>query len=317
MPAIARVVVVSWNGAHLLPDCLDSLEAQTVRDRLEVVVVDNASTDGTADLLATRYPAVWVVTSSENLGFAGGAALGMDDATTDVVLLNNDARFAPDAVERLLGALHAPGAERVGAVTALVVLDEPASPRVRVNSTGGVLTADGAGGDRDWLVPLGEQSCEPEVFGFTGGAAALRREALDEVGGFDPWLFLYYEDTDLSWRMRAAGWTVRYVEGAVAFHRHAASSRADSPVFRSYNTRNSLVVVARHAPTAMVLRAYGRQTLGLVRALVRRDVTAGARARGLRDAVARLPTTLHERRELWRGVRISRRDVIAASRRSP
>lgn len=297
---LARVVVVSWNGAHLLPECLDSLEAQTVRDRLDVVVVDNASTDGTAALVAARYPGVGVLRSERNLGFAGGAALGMANAPSDVVLLNNDATFAPDAVERLLAALHEPGAEHVGATTALVLLrgDDGAGPTL-VNSTGNVLSRDGAGGDRDWLAPIGTQSRDPEVFGFNGGACALRRESLDEVGGFDPWLFLYYEDTDLSWRMRARGWTVRYVESAVAVHRHAASSRAESPLFRYYNTRNSLVVLGRHAPPALVLRSVARQVLGLVHALVSREPrdTTAARARGLRDALRRTPTTLRERRQ--------------------
>ncbi len=294
----ARVVVVSWNGAHLLPECLDSIEAQTVRNRCEVVVVDNASTDGTDVLVAARYPDVRVIRSEVNLGFAGGAALGMQDATGDVVLLNNDATFAPDAIEALLGALHAPGAERVGAVTALVLLRGEGDTPSLVNSTGNVISRDGAGGDRDWLAPIGTQSHDPEVFGFNGGACALRREALDEVGGFDPWLFLYYEDTDLSWRMRAHGWTARYVESAVAIHRHAASSRADSPLFRYYNTRNSLVVLGRHAPGGLVVRSVARQVLGLLRALMTaapRDTTA-ARARGLRDALLRAPRTVRERR---------------------
>jgi GT2 family glycosyltransferase len=311
----ARVVVVSWNGAHLLPECLDSLEAQTVRDRLEVVVVDNASTDGTAELLATRYPAVHVVTARKNLGFSGGAALGMDGAAGDVVLLNNDARFEPDAVEWLLDALHAPGAERVGAVTALVLLaPEDGSAPTLVNSTGNVVTRDGAGTDRDLRVPLGEQSGDPDVFGFNGGASALRRQALDEVGGFDPWLFLYYEDTDLSWRMRAAGWTVRYVPEAVAVHRHAASSGTDSPLFRYYNTRNSLVVLTRHAPLRVVLASALRQGAGAARSAASvgpRHPLTRARMRGLRDWIRAVPVSLRKRRQVWRTASVPRSAVAA------
>ncbi|NUU16803.1 glycosyltransferase family 2 protein [Cellulomonas humilata] len=310
-PAVAaRVVVVTWNGAHLLPACLDSLEAQTVRDSLDVVVVDNASQDGTAELLADRYPGVRVVRAPRNLGFAGGAALGMRGCTTEhVVLLNNDATFAPDAVEVLLAAFDGPGNERVGAATARILLtgDEP----VLVNSTGNVLTAQGAGTDRDYRRPLGTESTDPDVFGFCGGAAALRREMLDDVGGFDPTLFLYYEDTDLSWRMRAAGWSVRYVPEAQAVHEHAASSGTDSPVFRYYNTRNSLLVLTRHAPAALVIRSFGRQSAGLVRAAVRRGPagTTGARARGLAHYVGRLPRTLGERRRLWRDASVPRSTV--------
>lgn len=315
-PRTARVVVVSWNGAALLSECLDSLEKQTLRPHLEVVVVDNASTDGTDALLATHYPWVRVIRSDRNLGFAGGAALGMADADGDVVLLNNDATFAADAVEQLLAALRPPTAERVGATTALVLLRGDGGTPALVNSTGNVVARNGAGGDRDWLAPVGSQSHDPEVFGFNGGACALRREALDEVGGFDPWLFLYYEDTELSWRLRAHGWTVRYVESAVAIHRHAASSGADSPLFRYYNTRNSLVVITRHAPVRTILRSATRQTMGCLRSGMAagwRDPTTRARARALRAWVGRLRRTLHERRSLWADAVVSRRTVADAA----
>lgn len=301
-----RVVVVTWNGAHLLPDCLDSLEAQTVRDDLELVVVDNASSDGTAELLADRYPGVRVVTASRNLGFAGGAALGMRDAPGHVVLLNNDATFEPDAVERLLTAFDGPQGERVGAATAKVLLT--GTDPVLVNSTGNVVTPSGAGADRDWHAVLGTETGGPDVFGFHGGAALLRDAMLRDVGGFDAGLFLYYEDTDLSWRLRAAGWQVRYVPEAVAWHQHAASSGTDSPVFRYHNTRNSLVVLTRHAPARVAVGSLLRQTAGTGKALLRDGLapTTRARARGLRDHVLRLPRTLRERRDLWRGARVPR-----------
>lgn len=303
--ATVRAVVVSWNGAHLLPACLDSLAAQTVP--VEVVVVDNASVDGTAELLEAR--GVHSVRAERNLGFAGGAALGMRGATGHVVLLNNDATFAPDAVEQLLRALDDP---RVGAATAKILL--AGTDPVLVNSTGNIVTADGRGTDRDYRRPLGTESTDPDVFGFCGGAALLRRDMLDEVGGFDPSLFLYYEDTDLSWRLRAAGWTVRYVPGAVAEHQHAASSGTDSPVFRYYNTRNSLIVLARHAPARTALTSGARQVLGLLRAGLRdgwRTPTTGARARALRDVVGRLPRELAVRRRTWSHAAVPRRDVAA------
>ncbi|WP_426592761.1 glycosyltransferase family 2 protein [Cellulomonas sp. McL0617] len=297
-----RAVVVSWNGAHLLPACLDSLAAQTLP--VEVVVVDNASTDGTADLLVARD--VRVVRAGRNLGFAGGAALGMRGATGHVVLLNNDATFAPDAVERLVHAFDEPS---VGAATAKILL--AGTDPVLVNSTGNIVTADGRGTDRDFRRLLGTESADPDVFGFCGGAALLRREMLDAVGGFDPSLFLYYEDTDLSWRMRAAGWSVRYVPAAVAEHQHAASSGTDSPVFRYYNTRNSLVVLTRHAPKSVAARSLARQGLGLLRAALSAPTapTTRARARGIGAHVLRLPRTLAERRRVWDGSAVSRADV--------
>ena len=202
-----RAVVVSWNGAHLLPSCLDSLLAQTIAADLEVVVVDNASEDGTAAMLAERYPGVVVVRSESNLGFAGGADLGVAGfAGAFIALLNNDATFAVDAIERMISVMEQPGNERVGAVTAKILLAgayrlerglteataptgsfrrddgwlvpaDPGSPgAIRVvNSTGNVVTRRGTGTDRDWLRTEGEESRDADVFGFCGGAALLRR----------------------------------------------------------------------------------------------------------------------------------------------
>jgi len=304
-PTTVRAVVVSWNGAHLLPACLDSLASQTVP--VDVVVVDNASVDATPELLAAR--GVTTVRAARNLGFAGGAELGMRGATGHVVLLNNDATFAPDAVAELLRAFDDP---RVGAATAKILL--AGTDPVLVNSTGNVVTSDGRGTDRDFRRPLGTESADPDVFGFCGGAALLRREMLDDVGGFDPSLFLYYEDTDLSWRLRAAGWTVRYVPTAVAEHQHAASSGTGSPLFRYHNTRNSLVVLVRHAPVRTVLTSAARQVLGLVRAAVHdgwRSPTTTARARALRDVALRLPRELARRRRTWAHAQVPRRVVAS------
>jgi N-acetylglucosaminyl-diphospho-decaprenol L-rhamnosyltransferase len=336
-------VVVSWNGAHLLPSCLDSLLAQTVAGDIEIVVVDNASEDDTLDVLAECYPQVIVVASKSNLGFAGGADLGVAGfAGAFVVLLNNDATFALDAIEQMVSALQRPGNERLAAVTAKILLagwyrletglnkataplgsflrDDgwlvPADPGFPgsiqvVNSTGNIVSRGGTGADRDWLRTEGEESRDAHVFGFCGGAALLRTAALDEVGGFDRELFLYYEDTDLSWRLRAGGWTIEYCELAIAHHLHAATSDSASPLFRYYNTRNSLVVFARHAPVAVITSSFLRQVVGWAMAELRRSEPRSvtrARARGIKAFIGRLPRTLRERQN-WRDAAESRAKV--------
>jgi N-acetylglucosaminyl-diphospho-decaprenol L-rhamnosyltransferase len=341
--ARVRAVVVSWNGAHLLPNCLDSLLAQTVAADLEVVVVDNASEDGTTTMLSERYPGANVVRSESNLGFAGGADLGLANfAGPFIALLNNDATFDRDAIEQMISVMEQAGNERVGAVTAKILLagtykldrgfteatvptgsfkrddgwlvpvepDSPGSIHV-VNSTGNVVTRRGIGTDRDWLRTEGLISPDAEVFGFCGGAALLRTAALDEVGGFDGELFLYYEDTDLSWRLRAGGWSIQYSELAIAHHLHAATSDSASPLFRYYNTRNSLEVFAKHAPMTLVAGSFARQLVGSVLAALRhseqRSVTQ-ARFRGLRAFIRRLPRALRER-ERWKTAAVSRAKV--------
>ena len=129
-------VVVSWNGADLLPPCLDALRTQTLsHDDLNIVVVDNGSTDATAELLAREYPEVTCVRSPANLGFAGGVRLGMAGfAGPYVAVVNNDLTLGADALSRLRAVLESPSAERVAAATARILLAgtyRPARPAER------------------------------------------------------------------------------------------------------------------------------------------------------------------------------------------
>jgi GT2 family glycosyltransferase len=295
--------VVTWQGAHLLPACLASLEAQTIDH--DVVVVDNASTDGTAELLAARFPDVRVVTMTSNTGFSGGVHAGLAAANTPLVaLLNNDAVAEPEWLASLVGHLDAH--PEAAAVTSRMLLagTDPA----RLNNTGVVLLPDGYGADRG----LGEKPdaypSPEEVFGFSGGAALLRREALLQVGAFPERFFLYYEDTDASWRLRLAGWTVRYEPGAVVHHEHAATSDRTSESFAFYNERNRLLMLARCAPGPFAAACWARfllTTASLVVTRLRgREVPAvaqfrlGLRVRAFSSAVRLLPWALRTR--VWR-----------------
>lgn len=125
-----------------------------------------------------------------------------------------------------------------------------------INNVGSNLYRGGFGGDRGFLErDLGQYESAAEVFAWCGGAVLLRRQYLDEVGLFDERLFLYYEDTDLSWRGRLQGWRYLYEPTSVVRHRHAASSGVGSPVFRFYTERNRLLVLAKNAPPRLALRA--------------------------------------------------------------
>lgn len=194
-----------------------------------------------------------------------------------------------------------------------------------VNSTGNEVTRSGNGRDRDWLVPAdgdaGGSAARPagEVFGFCGGAAALRAEALDAVGLFDESLFMYYEDTELSWRLRRAGWRVRYAPDAVVRHAHAASSGTGSALFRSTNERNRLLVALRAAPAGVAARALARTIAGTARAVLgalrRPDAAHRAEARrrlgSLGAALRSAPANLRLRRRLDREALVPRRAVAA------
>jgi GT2 family glycosyltransferase len=307
---VATVVVVSWNGRHLLPRCLEALAVQTLpRDRFEVWVVDNGSTDGTPQWLAAEHPDVRCIRSERNLGFAGGNDLALREVTTPhTVLLNNDARPEPGFLTALVDELERPGNERVGAVTAKVLLDGPEN---LLNSTGSEVRVDGNGQDRDWLVPDGSADPPRDVFGFCGAASAVRTEAGRAAGWFDESFFLYYEDTDLSWRMRAAGWTVVYCPEAVVRHEHSATAREGSPMFRFHNERNRLLMVTKNAPWPLVARVLATRLPSYTAHFAREhDVRLlGARLRALGSYLRLLPGALRARRTTWRHAAVSMGEV--------
>lgn len=306
MDVDVTVVVVTWQARELLAECLASLAAQTVP--ADVVVVDNASNDGTADWLAEHASHVRLVPAGCNRGFAGGASLGLAVATTPwVAILNNDAVAKADWLERLLAAATASASGRPAAVTSHVLLADGLS----VNSTGNCVTRGGRGFDRDWRQPAtAVRRPAGEVFGFCGAAALLERAAVEAAGGFDDYLFLYYEDTDLSWRLRLAGWDIRYEPAAVVHHAHSATVDQTSDRFAFFNERNRLLMLTRCAPASRARRAVFRfvlttASLGLKRAL-RRPVpdvpvfSTGLRLRVLRSYARALPWALRTRRTIRR-----------------
>ena len=315
----ARVVIVNWRQAELTIRAARSIREQ-LGDGDGLVVVDNASGDGSAERL--RREGLTVVESSENRGFGAGVNLGARGMVEDVlVLLNNDAVAEPGFLEALLAPLSVPpSATAPAAATARILLAgrwKPASPgqqdalvsprtgrwtrvgdeaaargegEVLVNSTGNLVDASGNGYDRDWLVPAEREHSPSKVFGLCGGACAIRREAWQALGGFREDLFMYYEDTDLSWRLRERGWGVLYVREAVARHEHASSSGTGSPLFIRVNVRNRIVTAAAHSPAPVVMRALA---CTLVRSL--RGPQRGPVMTGLAQAVARLPRELRRR----------------------
>ncbi len=227
------MIVVTYRGRDLLPDCLAGLRAQTVPHRL--LVIDNASTDGSAEVLAelASGPDDRVVRLAANAGFAGGVAAALPPVGTRFcALLNDDAVADPDWLERLLAA--ADGDDAAAAWTSLMVRAE--HPEV-VNNLGagldrhwygidldaGAAVADVRDDGRAAIGPGGRPE-RRDVFGFSGGAALLRMGAVRAVGGFPAEFFLYYEDLDTSWRLRLAGWQIRAVPAARVVHRHAATS---------------------------------------------------------------------------------------------
>ena len=237
MPDVrATVVIPTLNARELLSEALDALEAQTVEH--DVVVVDNASTDGTAELVAERWPSVRVLRLPENLGFGRAVNRGVELVDTDVVVLvNNDVICEPDFLERLLEPLGD------AAMSAGILLqhDRPGL----VDSAGIELDGTLRSWDSFWNRPL-EEVGGAEPAGPCGGAAAYRTDAFREVGGFDEAFFAYWEDVDLALRLQLAGHRCVRATRARALHKHGQTLGAASPTQRRLEAFGRAFVLARY-----------------------------------------------------------------------
>jgi GT2 family glycosyltransferase len=317
------VVVVTWNGRHLLPACLASLEAQTYPD-LELVVVDNGSTDGSAEWLETTWGArIRLLRSSTNLGFAGGNNLGIRAGTgAYVALLNNDATADPGWVEALVAAAEAdPG---VGMCASRIYLQDGGGV---LDSAGGLLLSrDGIGRGRGRLEPdRPEFARGADVLLPSACAALYRRAMLDEVGVFDADFFLYCEDSDLGLRGRLAGWRCRYVPEAVVVHRYSGTAAAYSPLKAFHVERNRIWVVLKCFPLSLVFASLGYSLARYLAQAAGALTGRGASSRLARDvpawsmvalvvrawaaALRRLPDMWRRRRAIQARRRVSAREV--------
>ncbi|HYH54455.1 MAG TPA: glycosyltransferase family 2 protein [Solirubrobacterales bacterium] len=294
------VVIPSWNSAQLLPQCLDSIAAQTVE--VELLVIDNGSTDGSLALLEER--GIEHVALPRNTGFAAAVNLGVARVRADAVLvLNADAVLEPGCIEALLGQLRAdPG---LGGVQPRILqleegreMDEASA---RVYSAGMALTRDGRAlelGAGEAQSPFSESA--REIFGVCGAACLLRRELFDGLGGYDERYFAFYEDVDLNVRARIAGWRFAYVPEAVAWHLGNASWQAGFSRPGAENAR----LVARNRVATQV-KFMPARALPLIFAVEIGALARAARQRRLRATLAGklaalrwVPALLRERRLL-------------------
>ncbi len=243
-------IIVNFNGHEMVVEAARSVARAYagMPGAHELIVVDNASSDGSADRVMREVPSAVLVRNAENKGFAGGVNAGLAVAAGDwIFLLNNDAYVDTRCVAALLERIPATDRQRLGALAPQVrFAAEPAT----INSAGLAVDRLGIAFDRK----VGRQGDGPgapdeQVFGVSGGAALLRREMLADTGGFDGSYFMFYEDADLAWRARSRGWTTLYVPDAVAFHHHSSSVGHGSPRKDFLVGRNRVRTLAKNATT--------------------------------------------------------------------
>lgn len=240
-PRVA-IVILNWRAWETTARCIESLAAEPGAD-VDVIIVDNASRDGSVAALKHRFPALTILESEANLGFAGGCNLGIRLATergADFVwLLNNDVEVRSGAMAALLAKAAAD--PRVGAVGS-VQYDTLNHQLVRVWGGGTVNFFNG--------IPI---SCSrpgeiPRLQYLSAASVLLRVEALKETGLLDDKFFLYWEDTDLSFRLRAKGWRLAVAENSLIHHRGFGSMDPASAAYDYHFTWSSIRFLRKHAP---------------------------------------------------------------------
>jgi GT2 family glycosyltransferase len=240
------VIIVNYNGLHFLDACLSSLSRQTFRD-FEIILVDNASDDGSVEYIQSRYPVVRIVINKENHGFAGGINDGIRVARGDSILtLNNDTIADPQFLENIVKGMEH---DEVGMCAAKMMLADG-----RINSAGICISRSGAAWDRGMFEEdTGKFDTPEEVFGPCAGAALYRKTMLDGIGLFDEDFFLFMEDVDLAFRARMAGWKCMYAPLARIIHIHGGTAGYKSDISIYYGNRNLLWYVLKNFPIKMIV----------------------------------------------------------------
>ena len=323
---LISVVILNWNGIKVLEQCLSSLKGQTYVP-LEIIVVDNASTDGSVDVVREEFPNVRLIVNERNLGFGGGNNIGIRAATGRyIMMLNNDTRLDPRCIEELKRAIEK--VDRFGACASKILLEYEDD---LIDAAGIVVCPDGLSIGRGRLEKGDRYNEETEVFFASDCACLYRREMLEDIGFYDEDFFAYADETDMGWRAHLAGWRCIYNPKAVVYHFHSASSGTYSSFKAFLVERNRIWVAVKSFPLSLLLfgqwytfwryllQAYGAFTgkgaagrftsdfskMELVRVLVKVYLSLWEQ----------FPLMLKKRREIQGKKRISNREVYQLIKR--
>lgn len=239
------VILLNWHGWRDTIACLDSL-ASLDYTNYHVLVVDNGSTDDSVTRIRAAHPEAPVIETGRNLGFSGGCNVGvrraLEEGTDYIWLLNNDTTVDPQALSAMVAVAEAD--PRVGAIgSVLYYLDNPKD----IQAWGGGRVCFWSGRTHHHLAPVSSA----RLHYLTATSVLLRRRALEEVGLLDEnTFFMYWEDTDFSFRLRKAGWHLAVADQSIVLHREHAATGKGSPLLDYYFNESAARFFRRYAPIA-------------------------------------------------------------------
>jgi GT2 family glycosyltransferase len=291
------IIIPNYNGARYLPPCFDSLNKQTYPN-LEVIMVDDGSSDQSVALTQKNYPWVNVVRHDQNQGFVQAMNDGFRRASGEIIIsLNNDTEVDSGWVEALVNAFAAHPEAGIAA-SKIRLFDR----REALHSAGDTFGTDGIPINRGvWQVDNGQFDGDTFIFGGCGGAIAYRREMLDQIGLYDEALFMYCEDVDLNWRAQLAGYRCVFVPQALVYHHLSATGGGMLASY--YSGRNTILVLVKNLPGPLwrkyfpkIIRAQLKISYQALRAW--RGEAARARLRGQLAGLLAAPGWLKKRSQV-------------------
>jgi GT2 family glycosyltransferase len=254
------VVIPNYNGQRYLAECLDSLHCLDFpSDTYEIVIVDNASSDGSSEFISSNYPDVTLIQADRNLGFAGGCNLGIRHSRGEyIVFLNNDTKVDAAWLRELAATADSdPDIAIVG--SKLLFMHNPEE----IQNAGSYITTRGGAGDIGFHQPdIGQYDTTRETAAVCGASMLVKRKLIEEIGGFDEDFFVYGEEIDFCYRVRLRGKKIVFNPESVVYHVHAGTLGEWSPFFTFHAFRNRLLIHLKNSPVhflCSVLYLYGRQ----------------------------------------------------------
>lgn len=246
------VVIPNYNGIEYIGACLEAMRGQTRKPDL-TIVVDNGSSDGSAELVAERYPEVRLVRFPENTGFCGavneGIRLSGEAGMDYVILLNNDTEAEPAFTGELVRAMEK-NRRIFSAQAKMLKMSDPGL----IDDAGDLYCSLGWAFARGKGKPETDYNRPERIFSCCAGAAIYRMSVLTEIGAFDENHFAYLEDTDIGWRARLRGYVNYYVPAARVLHVGSAASGSVYNLFKVKNTsRNSIYLISKNMPPLQIL----------------------------------------------------------------
>jgi GT2 family glycosyltransferase len=297
----ASVILVGYNSAEWLPRALPALVHQDYPATFEVIFVDNGSSDDSVEFVRNAFPSVRIIESERNGGYAGGNNFGARHALGDVLaFVNPDTCVTPNWLQELVRPLASN--QSIGMTTSKIVrMDSPETINTCGNdiSLSGITTCHAAG------LPAASITVDEDVSAVSGAACAIRRDLFLRLGGFDEQFFMYLEDTDLSWRVRLAGYRCRLAARSVVAHDYAFGLTASKTELVE---RNRYLMLAKNLSVRSLFAllpsflAGEVATWGWALSHGPRHVAAKAKAIGWMLAHLRLVFALHNQAQTTRRV---------------